>query len=146
MNSRAFGDKSRFFFPHIGLHYAGTLNKSYSEKNYFVLKLAAPRPSFASDMTDREARVMKEHAEYMKDYVDKGTLIIMGPVFDPNGAWAIALVEAGSEEEVRSVIEKDPTILSGLGFRFEIYPMLRAVARNNCHSPAEIPVKSAILQ
>jgi uncharacterized protein YciI len=63
----------------------------------------------------------------MTDYVNKGTVIIMGPVLDPNGAWGMVVVEAGSEDEVRSFITRDPTILSGLGFRYEIYPMLRAV-------------------
>jgi hypothetical protein len=41
----------------------------------------------------------------------------------------VAVVEVSSEDEVRSIIEKDPTILSGLGFRYGIYPMLRAIIR-----------------
>jgi hypothetical protein len=35
----------------------------------------------------------------------------------------------GSEDEVQAIIAKDPTTLSRLGFRWEIYPMLRAVVR-----------------
>jgi uncharacterized protein len=99
------------------------------EKKYFLLKLIAPRPSFATDMTDAELRVMQEHGAYLKGYVDKGTVIVMGPVLDPKGSWGMAVFEAGSEEEVRSIMAKDPTILSGLGFGYEIFPMLRAMVR-----------------
>jgi uncharacterized protein len=99
------------------------------EKKYFLLKLGAPRPAFATDMTEADMRVMQEHAAYLKGYVDKGTVIVMGPVLDPAGPWGLAVTEAGSEDEVRAIIAKDPTALSGLGFRWEVYPMLRAVVR-----------------
>jgi uncharacterized protein YciI len=99
------------------------------EKKYFLLKLIGPRPDFAATMTEAEMKVMQEHGAYLTKYVDKGSLIIMGPVLDPKGAWGMAVFEAGSEDEVRAIIAKDPTTLSGLGFRWEIYPMLRAVVR-----------------
>jgi uncharacterized protein len=129
MNSPATFDQSPYFFPDIGIHYAGDLNKKYPEKNYFLLKLVASRPDFATTMTDAEARVMREHGSYISDYVKKGTVVIMGPVLDPQGAWGVVVVEAGSEDEVRSFVTPDPTILSGLGFRYEIYPMLPAISR-----------------
>lgn len=99
------------------------------EKKYFLLKLVAPRPTFPADMTDTEARVMEEHVHYLKGFVDKGMVIIMGPVMDPAGPWGVAVVEAGSEDEVRFLISRDPTLLSGLGFRYEVYPMARAMVR-----------------
>jgi len=99
------------------------------EKRYFLLKLIAPRPTFPADMTARERQVMLDHGAYLRSYVEKGTVIVMGPVQDPAGPWGLAVVEAGSEEEVRSIVDRDPTILSGLGFRWEIYPMLQAVVR-----------------
>jgi uncharacterized protein YciI len=106
-----------------------TTPRPQPEKKYFLLKLIAPRPTFAADMTDAELRVMQDHGTYLKGYVDKGTVIVMGPVLDPKGSWGLAVVEAGSEDEVKSIIAKDPTILSGRGFRWEIYPMLRAIVR-----------------
>jgi uncharacterized protein len=138
MNQPATSDHSPYFFPYIGIHYAGDLNKNHPEKNYFLLKLVAPRPDFATAMTDAEARIMREHGAYMKDYVNRGTVIIMGPVLDPGGAWGMVVVEAGSEDEVRSFITRDPTILSCLGFRYEIYPMLRSVSRDNRQAPGTV--------
>ena len=99
------------------------------EKKYFFLKLIGPRPDFAATMTEAEMKVMLEHGTYLTKYVDKGTLIVMGPVLDPKGAFGMAVFEAGSEDEVRAIIAKDPTTFSGLGFRWEIYPMMRAVVR-----------------
>lgn len=72
---------------------------------------------------------MLAHGAYLKNFVDKGTIIVMGPVLDPKGAWGVAIVEVDSEEEVRSIITKDPTVLSGLGFRYEILPLLKAMVR-----------------
>ena len=99
------------------------------EKKYFLLKLIGPRPDFAATMTEAEKKVMQEHGAYLTDFVNRGTVIIMGPVLDPEGAWGMAAVEVGSEDDARAIIAQDPTVLSGLGFRWEIYPMLRAVVR-----------------
>lgn len=73
---------------------------------------------------------MQKHRVYLKGYLDKGAVIVMGPVLDPLGSWGLVVVETGSEEEARSIIAKDPTVRSGLGFRWEIYPMLQALVRN----------------
>ena len=106
-----------------------TRGESTGEKKYFLLKLVAPRPTFASDITDAELEVMQEHGTYLKQYVDTGEVIVMGPVLDPKGSWGVAILEVHSEDKARSIAEKDPSVISGLGFRYEIYPMLRAVVR-----------------
>jgi len=99
------------------------------EKKYFLLKLIAPRPTFATDMTAEEMQIMQDHATYLKRYMDQGTVIVMGPVQDPKASYGVAILEVSSEDEAKSIIAKDPTILSGRGFRYEIYPMLRAAVR-----------------
>ena len=106
-----------------------TVTGTGTGKKYFLLKLLAPRPTFATDMTGDELRVMQEHAAYITTFVNSGVVIVTGPVLDPAGSWGVAIVEAGSEEEVRAIIAKDPTVQSGLGFRWEILPMLRAAVR-----------------
>lgn len=106
-----------------------TRTQTVPEKKYFLAKLIAPRPYFATTMTPVEAKVMQEHGAYLTGYVEKGTVIVMGPVLDPAGAWGLAVFEAGSEQEVRAIIAHDPTTLSGLGFRWEISQMMRAVVR-----------------
>jgi len=55
---------------------------------------------------------------------------MMGPVLEPCRPIGLAVFGVGSEDEVRTITARDPTILSGLGFRWEIYPMPQAVVRN----------------
>jgi len=107
----------------------GNSNNRYTEKKYFLLRLIAPRPTFAIDMTPEEMQVMQAHGAYLKKYVEEGTVIVMGPVLDPKGSWGVAIMEVESEKEVQSIIAQDPTILSGLGFRYEVLPMFRAIVR-----------------
>jgi uncharacterized protein YciI len=122
-------DRPYYIPPAHGIYHTGIAGANFMEMNHYFLKLIGPRPDFAATMTGEEKQVMQEHGAYLKGYVDNGTVIVMGPVLDPAGAWGMAVVEAGSEDEVRTIIAKDPTVLSGLGFRWEIYPMLRAVVR-----------------
>ena len=52
---------------------------------YFLCRLIAPRPTFAQDMTEKEAEVMRAHVAYWTALAKKGTAIIFGPVADPDG-------------------------------------------------------------
>ena len=78
------------------------------EKNYFLAKLIPPRPSFTADMNAEERQVMMDHGAYLRKYVEVGTVIVMGPVLDPAGPWGLAVFETGSEDEVRTIIARDP--------------------------------------
>jgi len=100
------------------------------EKRHFFAKLVPPRPTFTADMDAEERQVMLAHGAYLRQYGESGTIIVMGPVQDPAGPWGLAVFEAGSGDEVRSIVACDPTVLSGRGFRWEIYPMLQAIVRN----------------
>jgi hypothetical protein len=59
---------------------------------------------------------------------DRG-IAVVEPVSDPKRAWGLAVVEAKDEVEVRALGVNDPTIKSGVGFRFEVYPMPQATVR-----------------
>lgn len=96
---------------------------------FFLYKLIAPRVTFAQDMTDAEAQLMKVHGEYWSELADRGVAVVFGPVLDPKGSWGLAIVEAKVEAEVRAIGAEDPAIKSQFGFRFEVYPMLQAVMR-----------------
>ena len=89
----------------------------------FFCKLIAPRATFAQDMSESEARLMQEHAGYWREWMDKGRVVTFGLVTDPAGAYGIAVVEVDDDAEVRTLTGNDPTVRSGLGFRFDVYPM-----------------------
>ena len=90
--------------------------------SHFLYKLIPPRPSFDKDMSDAERAIMGAHAGYWQELVEQGTAIVFGPVSDPAGVWGLAVVDAGSEQEVRELGLADPAVTSELA-RFEVCAM-----------------------
>ncbi len=73
---------------------------------------------------------MGEHVAYWVQLARAGTAIAFGPVADPAGGWGLGILEAPSIEAVHAILAKDPTALSGLGFRHEAYLMPQLVTRD----------------
>ena len=94
---------------------------------YFHCRLIPPRPSFAHDMSEAERQVMTEHARYLGRLAEEGKAVIFGPVADPNGPWGLGIFEAEDEAALNAMLSGDPTIRSGMGFRYETLPMMQAV-------------------
>lgn len=90
--------------------------------SYFFLKLIPPRPTFSQDMTEAERAVMQEHVLYWKGLTEQGTVIVYGPVLDPNGGYGIGVIEAETEADVHRLIAGDPVRKANLGTH-EFYPM-----------------------
>jgi uncharacterized protein YciI len=79
----------------------------------FVLRLKAPRPTFALDMTDAEREIMGRHAAHWRPYLDRGQMVVFGPVLDQEGSFGLAVLEADDEEEVRAFAAQDPVVTTG---------------------------------
>jgi uncharacterized protein len=79
----------------------------------FVLRLLAPRPTFAQDMTDDERDVMGRHAVYWQPFLDAGKMVVFGPVLDDSGSWGLAVIETDDEDELRAFAAGDPAVTSG---------------------------------
>ena len=97
---------------------------------YFHLRLVPPRPSFPHDATGPEMKAMDRHADYWREKAAAGTAIAVGPVFEGEGAWGMAVVEVGDAEAARSLADADPVILADIGFRFDIAPMPTLILRS----------------
>jgi uncharacterized protein len=94
--------------------------------SHFLYKLIPPRPTFDQDMDETEATIMGEHGAYWRAQAEQGTAVVFGPVADPDGVWGLAVVDAESEEEVRTIGLEDPAVASQLA-HFEVYAMPGAV-------------------
>jgi uncharacterized protein len=94
--------------------------------SHFLYKLIPPRPTFDRDMSDAEAAIMGQHVAYWQEQIERGTAIVFGPVADPVGVWGLAVVDADSEEDVRTLGLADPAVTSQLA-RFEVYAMPGAI-------------------
>ena len=76
----------------------------------FFIKATGPRPTFVSDMTDEERKVMNEHVAYWTGLFERGTAIVFGPVLDPKEVFGIAIVDVKDEAEMRSLLANDPAV------------------------------------
>ena len=79
----------------------------------FVLRLTAPRPTFALDMTDEERTVMARHAEHWQPLIESGQMVAFGPVLDETGSWGLGVLEAEDEAELRAHAAEDPAVTTG---------------------------------
>lgn len=98
-------------------------------KQYFVYKLIPPRPTFATDMKESEAAIMRQHSSYWRSLMDQGTVLIFGLVLAPSGGWGLAVVEAETAEDVRRLGADDPAVQTGM-MSFEVGAMPRAFVRS----------------
>lgn len=95
----------------------------------FVLRLQAPRPNFAFDMTEEERELMGRHAAHWQPYIDSGQMVVFGPVLDDTGSFGLGVVEAADEAELRAFAAADPVVSSGVA-RLLIGQMLAGFVRS----------------
>ncbi len=98
--------------------------------NTFVLRLHAPRPTFALDMTDDEREIMTRHAAYWQPLIDSGHMVVFGPVLDGTGSWGLAVVEFDDEDDLRAFAAQDPVVTTRTG-TVEIGKMLAGFVRGS---------------
>jgi uncharacterized protein YciI len=94
-------------------------------KKHFALRLLPSRPDFAQTMSDNEKRIMQEHVQYWKKYMDKGMVHVFGPVLDPKGVYGLGVVSVDSEEQLNEFINNDPAAKIN---KYEYYPMMAVIA------------------
>ena len=105
----------------LGGHFA-------ADERYFLLRLHAPRASFATDMTADERELMTTHGKYLAGKLAEGSVLAFGPVLDPQGAWGMALVRVPDEAAARAITAGDPVIVANRGFRYDVLPIARLVS------------------
>ena len=93
------------------------------------MRLVPPRPTFPFDISEAEGKAMADHAVYWRKLADDGHAIAVGPVFDPRGAFGLAIVETENEAEAEALAAADPVARADLGFRWEVAPMPSIILR-----------------
>ena len=79
----------------------------------FVIRLIAPRPTFALDITEEERAIMNRHAAYWQPRIEAGHAVVFGPVLSDAGTFGLGVVEAEDEDELRSFAAADPAVTAG---------------------------------
>jgi uncharacterized protein YciI len=79
--------------------------------DYFVLRLERGGPwDWSRDMREQDG--WDEHARYMDDLVDKGSIILGGPL--EGDRETMHIIRAETEQEVRDLFATDPWWVNGM--------------------------------
>lgn len=89
------------------------------ESQQFLVELLGTRDGWPENMTADERRVMGEHFAYLKGLTRRGSVLVAGPV---DGRYGLIVLEAGSEEEARRIMENEPSVAQGV-HTYRMYPM-----------------------
>jgi uncharacterized protein YciI len=79
----------------------------------FVLRLIAPRANFAQTMTDSEREIMDSHAAHWRPYLERGEMVVFGPVLTDEDSYGLAVVETDDEHALREFAGQDPVVTTG---------------------------------
>jgi len=78
----------------------------------FVLRLIAPRTNFAQSLTDSELEIMNRHAAHWRPYLERGDMVVFGPILTDETSYGLAVVETDDEEALREFAAQDPVVTS----------------------------------
>jgi uncharacterized protein YciI len=79
----------------------------------FVLRLIAPRPGFAQTLTDAEREIMGRHAAHWQPYIERGDMVVFGPILTEDDSYGLAVVETEDEQALRAFAADDPVVTTG---------------------------------
>ena len=79
----------------------------------FVLRLIAPRPNFAQTLTDPERAIMNSHAAHWQPYLERGDMVVFGPVLTDDESYGLAVVDTDDEHALREFAAQDPVVTTG---------------------------------
>jgi len=79
----------------------------------FVLRLTAPRPNFAQTITEDERAIMNRHAAHWRPYLERGDMVVFGPILTDDDSYGLAVVETDDEQALREFAAQDPVVATG---------------------------------
>jgi uncharacterized protein len=94
----------------------------------FVLRLKAPRAGFAQTLTDEERAIMGQHAAHWAPWLQRGAMVVFGPVLTDDDSYGLAVVESEDEAELRAFAAEDPVVTTGTA-EFEIGRLAQGFVR-----------------
>jgi len=66
---------------------------------------------------------IREHLAYIREQVERGNIVLVGPLQEENRLRGIAVIKASSLEEAQRIASGDPAVQSG-HFAAEVHPIL----------------------
>lgn len=107
------GTTARFRALRIARLVCNRLRRRVRSVSTFVLRLVAPRPNFAQTVTDAEREIMGRHAAHWRPYLERGEMVVFGPVLTDEDSYGLAVVETEDEQALREFAAQDPVVTTG---------------------------------
>jgi hypothetical protein len=79
----------------------------------FVLRLIAPRPNFCIFFSYGELVMINRHAAHWRPYLERGDMVVFGPVLTDDDSYGLAVVETDDEQALRDFAAQDPVVTTG---------------------------------
>ncbi len=95
----------------------------------YVLRLIAPRPNFAQTITEDERAIMNRHAAHWRSYLERGDMVVFGPILTDDDSYGLAVVETDDEQALREFAAQDPVVTTGTA-AFEFGRMAAGTVRD----------------
>jgi hypothetical protein len=86
----------------------------------FLSLIRPKRQDFLTTMTPAEQATMTQHAEYVRDMIAQGQVLLHGGA--PDGTISVLVYRVGSATEARRLFYSDPAVIAGIGYP-ELYPL-----------------------
>ena len=98
----------------------------------FLYKIIPVRPEMLTEgLTEFERKSMSDHFERLKELMAAGVVIMAGRTQNTdNSSFGIVIINAGSEQEARSIMHDDPGVKNRV-VRGELYPYKIAILKEN---------------
>ena len=64
-------------------------------------------------MTDEERAIMNSHAAHWRPYLERGDMVVFGPVLTEEDSYGLAVVDTDDEQALREFAARDPVVTSG---------------------------------
>ena len=85
---------------------------------HYAYRITPPRADFVRTLTEAERAIMLRHWNYLQGQFAAGKINVVGRC--ENGDYGITILETGSMEEARQIMQEDPAVAGGL-MRAEIH-------------------------
>ena len=80
-------------------------------------------------LTDEERAIMGRHAAHWKPWLERGAMVVFGPVLTDDDSYGLAVVETENEQELRDFTAQDPVVTTGTA-EFEIGRLAQGFVRH----------------
>ncbi|MCE7744747.1 MAG: hypothetical protein GPJ52_06390 [Candidatus Heimdallarchaeota archaeon] len=85
-----------------------------TEKKHFFGVIKPTRDDFITNPTEKDNELMSKHFLYLKDLLEKGKLVLAGPVLNEKKPMGIFIFECVTLEEAEELLKNDPSVKAGI--------------------------------